>query len=335
PALGVTDRGYTEAQATVPPGATLLLFTDGLVERRAEALDVGLERLGVAASAVRTEPAGVLADRVVAQLTGEVHADDVALLVARRDVAVPPLEVALPATPDNLGLARAEVREWLAAARVGADAVQDVVLASGEALANAVEHGSPGDGSTRMHLQLRLEPDRGVRVVVADEGHWQPPAADPGLRGQGIRFMRAVMEDVEIDRWAGGTSIRMVRRPRAPREPARALEPAATEGTASVAIDAERPGHPVAVVTGDVDAPGAGAVGERIRGACAADAHLRLDLSRIGYLDSSGVRLLAELAARQAAGGGDLTVRAPVGGAAHRILALTGLADATGLILEE
>jgi anti-anti-sigma factor len=146
--------------------------------------------------------------------------------------------------------------------------------------------------------------------------------------------MRAVMEDVEIARADDGTTIRMVRRPRPPREPARAAEPA-TEGSASVAIGVDGVGDPVAVVTGDVDARGADAIGERIRGACPADAHLRLDLGRIGYLDSSGVRLLAELAARQAAGGGDLTVRAPSGGAARRVLALTGLADATGLRLED
>ena len=59
PALGVTDRGYTEAQAELPSGASLLLFTDGLVERRAEPLEVGLERLGAAAAAERAEPAGV------------------------------------------------------------------------------------------------------------------------------------------------------------------------------------------------------------------------------------------------------------------------------------
>jgi anti-anti-sigma factor len=91
----------------------------------------------------------------------------------------------------------------------------------------------------------------------------------------------------------------------------------------------------VAVVAGDVDAVGAREVGARIRGACAADAHLRVDLAASGHLDSSGVRLLAELAARQAAGGGSLTVRAPVGGAAHRVLTLTGLTEAATIGLEE
>ena len=50
---------------------------------------------------------------------------------------------------------------------------------------------------------------------------------------------------------------------------------------------------------------------------------------------TSGVRLLAELAARQAAGGGDVTVRAPAGGPVHRVLVLTGLEDAMALKVEE
>ena len=44
--IGVTSPApYREVTVAVPPGATLLLYTDGLVERRGESLDVGLERL--------------------------------------------------------------------------------------------------------------------------------------------------------------------------------------------------------------------------------------------------------------------------------------------------
>jgi anti-anti-sigma factor len=334
PALGVTDRGYDEAETELPVGASLLLFTDGLVERRAEPLDVGLERLGAAAAAERAEPAGVLADRVVAQLTGAVSSDDVALLVARRDAVIPPLDLELASIAANLSVARAAVREWLAGARVGADAVQDVVLAVGEALANAVEHGAAGDDALRMRVEMRLGPAREVDVVVSDEGGWRTPAADPGLRGQGIRIMRAVMDEVDIDRGEDGTTIRMTRRPRTPLVTAR-RHPAGAEGAASVAIDDADPERPVAVVTGDIDAAGAAAVGQRIRRACPPDAHIRLDLASVAYLDSSGVRFLVELASRQAQAGATLTVRAPAGGAVHRVLVLTGLEDAAGLRFEE
>ena len=147
--------------------------------------------------------------------------------------------------------------------------------------------------------------------------------------------MRAVMDEVEIDRGDAGTTIRMVRRPRVPHAPARRHPPGA-EGTASVTIDDGGPQRPIAVVTGRHRRRGRGRGGGAASGANAPPtSHLRLDLGAVAYLDSSGVRLLVELAARQAGGGATLTVRAPTGGPVHRVLVLTGLEDAAGLRLEE
>jgi anti-anti-sigma factor len=208
------------------------------------------------------------------------------------------------------------------------------VLAAGEALANSVEHGSADDGSQRMRVEMRLGTGREVELLVADEGGWRTPSSDPGLRGQGIRIMRALMDHVEIERGETGTTIRMVRRPRLPLVTARRL-PAVTEGEASVTLDDADPERVVAVLTGDVDGAGATAVARQIRRACPPDAHLLLDLEAVAYLDSSGVRFLVELAARQADGGATMTVRAPAGGPVHRVLVLTGLEDAAGLRIEE
>ncbi|MGZ4243711.1 MAG: PP2C family protein-serine/threonine phosphatase [Solirubrobacteraceae bacterium] len=44
------DAEYRSTTVTVPPGATVLAFTDGLVETRGESLDAGLERLRAAAT---------------------------------------------------------------------------------------------------------------------------------------------------------------------------------------------------------------------------------------------------------------------------------------------
>jgi anti-anti-sigma factor len=275
----------------------------------------------------------VLADRVVGRLAGEGSSYDVALLAARREAPLEPLELEMPATPANLAAARAAIREWLTAARIGADGVQDVVLATGEALANAVEHGSPGDGSASLRVAMSQGPDRTVRIEIADEGRWRPPASEPGLRGQGIRIMRAVMDEVDIERGEGGTTVRMLRRPRPPRSPGR--DPV-SGGHATVAVtfpEADAPGAP-AVVTGDVDAAGVAVVAREVRRRWAPDARVRLDMAGVGYLDSSGVRFLAELARRQADAGGSLTVRAPRGGAVARVLALTGLAEAAEITLE-
>jgi serine/threonine-protein kinase RsbW len=68
----------------LPPGATLLLYTDGLVESRTEDLDAGLDRLVATARAVGTGDPDVLCDRLVAELTGSHRADDIALLALTR-----------------------------------------------------------------------------------------------------------------------------------------------------------------------------------------------------------------------------------------------------------
>jgi serine phosphatase RsbU (regulator of sigma subunit) len=81
--LGVRSRGGRHhAGVHVPAGAMLVWYTDGLIERRGENLDAGLERLAEAAGRVRA--AGVAADvrdHLIATLAPDgPPADDVAVL---------------------------------------------------------------------------------------------------------------------------------------------------------------------------------------------------------------------------------------------------------------
>lgn len=69
---------YTPSSFTVPPGATLLAFTDGLVERHDESLDVGLERLSRAAASANGELQQVLA-MILEQVRGSDSVDDTAM----------------------------------------------------------------------------------------------------------------------------------------------------------------------------------------------------------------------------------------------------------------
>jgi serine/threonine-protein kinase RsbW len=66
------------------PGATLVLFTDGLVERRGATLDTGLERLRTAVERAGTSRPDELCDSLLAGLAGVHRADDIALLVLTR-----------------------------------------------------------------------------------------------------------------------------------------------------------------------------------------------------------------------------------------------------------
>ncbi|MDG4840166.1 SpoIIE family protein phosphatase [Micromonospora sp. WMMD967] len=81
--LGV-GRPTTSRRTTVldlPPGAALVFYTDGLIERRTELIDTGIERL---ATAVRSEPAEALCDHIMTSTAPEHPDDDIALLVIRR-----------------------------------------------------------------------------------------------------------------------------------------------------------------------------------------------------------------------------------------------------------
>ncbi len=84
PMLGVlptADRGL--GTVLIPDGSTLLLYTDGLVERRDTAIDVRIEQLRSTVAACADGSLDVLLDRVLDELVGRTHDDDVAMLAFR------------------------------------------------------------------------------------------------------------------------------------------------------------------------------------------------------------------------------------------------------------
>jgi serine/threonine-protein kinase RsbW len=83
--LGAPPGPAREWETTLPAGATLLLYTDGLVERTGSDpdLDAGMERLRGEAGAGRCGP-GELCDRLLEALAGAARADDIALLALCR-----------------------------------------------------------------------------------------------------------------------------------------------------------------------------------------------------------------------------------------------------------
>jgi serine/threonine-protein kinase RsbW len=82
--LGAPPAPAPEWTGVLPPGATLVLFTDGLVESRSADLDEGLDRLLAAAGRSGTTDPDELCDRLLAELTGPHRADDIALLALTR-----------------------------------------------------------------------------------------------------------------------------------------------------------------------------------------------------------------------------------------------------------
>ena len=84
PLASVPGATFSDATAELPHGATLVLYTDGLVERPDTDIDDRLDRLARIASGGPVDPGG-LADALLEELLRDAHnPDDVALVVARR-----------------------------------------------------------------------------------------------------------------------------------------------------------------------------------------------------------------------------------------------------------
>ncbi|MBO3752389.1 fused response regulator/phosphatase [Streptosporangiaceae bacterium NEAU-GS5] len=83
PLLGGDLRRPEDTTMWIPPGGTLVLVTDGLVERRGESLEAGLERLRELSAHV-DDDLEAYCDRILSALMPLDHEDDVALVVLRR-----------------------------------------------------------------------------------------------------------------------------------------------------------------------------------------------------------------------------------------------------------
>jgi PAS domain S-box-containing protein len=81
--LGITGETRPDANVVLEPGDTLVLYTDGILERRGEPLDVGLERL-IEAASHPPDDLNDFATHLLAEVSDPGHDDDIALLVLRR-----------------------------------------------------------------------------------------------------------------------------------------------------------------------------------------------------------------------------------------------------------
>jgi hypothetical protein len=67
-----------------PPGATLIAYTDGLIERRGIDIEVAVSRLATQVADAPSHEPGALADHLLAVNPGDDgRTDDVALVIAR------------------------------------------------------------------------------------------------------------------------------------------------------------------------------------------------------------------------------------------------------------
>jgi anti-sigma regulatory factor (Ser/Thr protein kinase) len=210
--LGVrSDADYRQETVQLAPGDTLVLYTDGLVERRGRALDEGLAQLRSCAAEAGQASVDALVQCLVGELTeDELSNDDVAVLALRAAAERrPPLRLTLPSEPAVLAALREQLRDWLAGCNVTGNVCDEIVLACSEACANSIEHAQE---PTRPEFEVVAETaGSSIVISVRDFGRWREAQNTPD-RGLGLRLIEELMDGVEITRTESGTEVRMRRR---------------------------------------------------------------------------------------------------------------------------
>ena len=125
-------------------------------------------------------------------------------------------ELEMKASVDQLGAMREEVCQLIQPLGFAESAVFDIRVALGEALANAVRHGSPADGQASVNVRVIAYVDR-VVLEIADfgtgfDGTPSQPRDLYAPGGRGVTFMRALMDRVEFEKpVGGGTLVRLAK----------------------------------------------------------------------------------------------------------------------------
>jgi anti-sigma regulatory factor (Ser/Thr protein kinase) len=216
--------GRPQARMTLAHGASIVLYTDGLVERRSEVLDEGFERLRAVAAGIRDEPPEDQSDLILdAMLDGAVRHDDaVALTAMIRAVPVRVFHHELRRDPAELAGMRRAIRAWLREVDADEATAEELILVVNEAAANAVEHGGGGGGDQPVQIRLAYDP-RATRFdgSIVGAGRWLVRPQGDRDRGHGLGIIRSLTDEIVLER-RGGTALafRRTERLREPADPA-------------------------------------------------------------------------------------------------------------------
>jgi serine phosphatase RsbU (regulator of sigma subunit)/anti-sigma regulatory factor (Ser/Thr protein kinase) len=213
PVGAVRQVRYDERLVQLEPGTMIVMYTDGLVERRGVGVEEGLARLQ---RAVADGPADVsqLADHILqALLERRRPPDDVALMVVEPAADLGRrLTLRFPADSIQLVTLRRTLQRWLTESGASAEEAYEVIVAASEAATNAIEHAyGPGPAFFEVRCEAR---DGLVEISVQDKGRWRSSRGTG--RGRGLHIIEGLMDEVDIVRNDTGSKItftRMLARP--------------------------------------------------------------------------------------------------------------------------
>ncbi|MFD7921100.1 SpoIIE family protein phosphatase [Streptomyces sp. NPDC059740] len=202
---------YPVTTLRLAAGETLLLFTDGLVERPGEDMEESLHRLcqDVRHGSLEVEQ---LAESLVEASAGRPDEDDLALLLLRRS-GTPrhrsggTLEQTIAAgDPEGLTAARHMIREAVRAWGAGGRA-EEIELVADELITNALLH---TEGPARVTVG-RITADRPrLRVDVVDQSSALPrrrEAGESGVSGRGMLLVDRLADVWGVDPRGGGKCV--------------------------------------------------------------------------------------------------------------------------------
>ena len=134
-------------------------------------------------------------------------------VVSRGAPPLPPPDLSreawLRAEPASGAAARSIVSDAAADAGLDGERTWDLMVATSEAFANAVQHGRPWPNEC-IHLRTELC-EHGVRVEVTDCGNFDSqlePAALDATSGRGIQIIAAIVDRLEVQNGNGRTLVR-------------------------------------------------------------------------------------------------------------------------------
>jgi serine/threonine-protein kinase RsbW len=94
----------------------------------------------------------------------------------------------------QLAAFRRSIASWLDAAGINPETRNDIVLATHEAVANAMEHAQQ-EGPINVRGEIAND---AVTISVSNAGGWRPPNSNE-LRGRGLAVIRALMTNMDVE----------------------------------------------------------------------------------------------------------------------------------------
>jgi anti-sigma regulatory factor (Ser/Thr protein kinase) len=188
---------------TLPAGAMIAFYTDGLIENERD-LERGERNLIRAVRAAVEGDDVDCAAAIQARVFESTHnRDDAAVLTLSR--VAPVRGYVFSAVPATAPLARAILEQELRSVPYDDEKRFGVLVAVGEAVANAIEHAYRGDDPGLIRLSVEREA-AAATITIQDFGRWRT-FGKREERGRGIELMRAFSDGVQIKSSRNSTSV--------------------------------------------------------------------------------------------------------------------------------